>query len=247
MNQQASDLPRSVQTITRFRGLIGLVTLLGAFGGVIFGALNPPTVSTSQTLVMFTAPTCPAAAICGGPIFSPGYVKAMLLKEYPIGVQVKSGADGVVSISVAAGTAARAEIIAYKAANSFITDTGSISFIGEHASAQVLRPATIATGTTPPKRLAGDALLGAVAGVLLGTIAALAGGQTIIDPPALPRGAGARVGDPGSGQPGAGQPGAGQPRTGWPGAGWPAGNEPRGRTLTQLAQEYAERTPPFGG
>jgi hypothetical protein len=118
----------------------------------------------------------------------------------------------------------------------------SISFIGEHASAQVLRPATTATGTTLPKRLAGDALLGAVAGVLLGTIAALAGGQTIIDPPALPRGAGARVGDPGSGQPGTGWPG-----TGWPGAGQPTGNEPRGRTLTQLAQEYAERTPPFGG
>jgi hypothetical protein len=241
MNQQASDLPRSVQIIGRFRGLIGLVTLLGAFGGFIFGALNPP-VSTSQTLVVFSAPACPAGAICGGPMFSPGYFKAMVLKEYPIGVQIKPGANGMVSISVAAGSAARAQALAIKAANSYISDTGSTSYMGEHASAQVLRPTTSATGTTPPKRLIADALLGAVAGLLLGTVAALAGGQTIIDPPALPREAGARVGDRESGQPTASQFSAGPRR-----AGPPTGSESPGRTLTQLAREYVEQTPPFVG
>ncbi len=52
MSQQASDLPRSVQIIGRYRGLIGLVALLGALVGVVFAALNPPA-STSQTLVVF--------------------------------------------------------------------------------------------------------------------------------------------------------------------------------------------------
>ena len=37
MNQQASDLPRSVQIIGRYRSLIGLVALLGALVGVVFG------------------------------------------------------------------------------------------------------------------------------------------------------------------------------------------------------------------
>ena len=199
MNQQASDLPRSVQIIGRYRSLIGLVALLGALVGVVFAALNPPA-STSQTLVVFTAPTCPAGAICGGPMFSPGYIEARLLKQFPSGVQVKPVTGDVVSISVAAGTAARAEAIAQAAAHSYIADAGSLSYLGEHASAQILQPATSATGTTPLKQVAGDALLGAVLGALLGIIAALAGSQTIIDPPTLPRGLDVGAGDRGAGQ-----------------------------------------------
>jgi len=110
MNQQASDLPRSVQIIGRYWGLIGLVALLGALVGVVFAALNPPA-SSSRTLVVFEAPTCPAGAICGGPMFSPAFIEAMLLKQFPSGVQVKPVTGDVVSISVAGGTAAQAEAI----------------------------------------------------------------------------------------------------------------------------------------
>jgi hypothetical protein len=220
MSQQASDLPRSVQIIGRYRALIGLVVLLGAFAGIVFGALNPPT-STSRALVVFTAPTCPDGAICGGPMFSPGYFQAMVLKEFPGGVQVKPVAGGVVSISVAAGTAARAEALANAAARRYIADTGSVTYMGEHATAQILQPATTTvTGMTPLKQLAGDALAGAALGALLGIIAALAGAQTIIDPPTLPREVGVTDRETG-------------PQTG-------------GLTLQQLAREYAERTPAPG-
>ena len=196
MNQQASDPPRSVQIIGRYRTLIGLVALLGALVGVIFAALNPPA-SSSEALVVFTAPTCPAGAICGGAMFSPAYVEAMLLKEFPTGVQVKPVAGDVVSISVAAGTTAQAEAIADAAA----ADAGSVSYLGEHASLQILQPPTSATVTTPFKQVAGDALLGAVLGALLGIIAALAGSQTIIDSPALPRELDVGAGGLGAGQP----------------------------------------------
>jgi len=112
MNQQASDLPRSVQIIGRYWSLIGLAALLGALVGVVFAALNPPA-SNGQTLLVFSAPTCPAApgTICGSPTFSPGYFDAMLLKQFPSGVQVKPVTGDVVSISVAGGTAAQAEAI----------------------------------------------------------------------------------------------------------------------------------------
>ena len=110
MNQQAPDLPRSVQIIGRYRGLIGFVALLGALAGVLFAAFNPPA-SSSQTLVVFTAPTCPGGGRCGGPMFSPVFIEAMLLKQFPSGVQVKPVTGDVVSISVAGGTAAQAEAI----------------------------------------------------------------------------------------------------------------------------------------
>ena len=104
-----------------------------------------------------------------------------------------------------------------------------MSYLGEYASVRILQPATGATVTTPFKQVAGDALLGAVLGALLGIIAALAGAQTVIDPPTLPREAGVSDG-----------------RTGQP-----TGYAPGGLTLQQLAREYAERSgvpgSPLGG
>src|ERR1700722_16963553 len=113
MNQQAPDLPRSVQIVARYRGLIGLVALLGALAGIIFAALTPPA-SSSQAMVAFTAPTCPggAGAICGGHAFSSVYLQAMLLRQFPSGVQVPPAAGNVVSIRVAAGTIVQAEAVA---------------------------------------------------------------------------------------------------------------------------------------
>jgi len=200
MNQQAPDLPRFVQIIGRYRSLIGLVALLGALVGVLFAALNPPA-SSSQTLVVFTAPTCPAGGICGGPAFSPAFIEPMLLKQFPNGVQVKPVTGDVVSISVAAGTAARAELIANAAARSYIVDAGALPYMGEYASAQILQPATSAAAPTPLKQVVGDALLGAVLGALLGIIAALAGSQTIIDSPTLSRGLDVGAGGREAGQP----------------------------------------------
>jgi hypothetical protein len=201
MSQQASDLPRSVQIIGRYWSLIGLAALLGALVGVVFAALNPPA-SSSQTLVVFSAPTCQAGAICGGPMFSPAFIEAMLLKQFPNGVQVKPVTGDVVSISVAAGTAARAEAIDQAAARSYIVDAGALPYMREYASAQILQSATSAAATTTPlKQVAGDALLGAVLGALLGIIAALAGSQTIIDSPTLPRGLDVGAGDRGAGEP----------------------------------------------
>jgi hypothetical protein len=190
MNQQTSDLPRSVQIIGRFRTLIGVMAVLGLLGGAAFAALNSP-VAASRALVLFTAPSCPDGAICGGPAFSPGYIQARLLKVFAGEVQIEPVTGNVLSVSASAGTAAQAEAAAEAAARAYVADVGSLSYLGENVSARILEPATTATGTTPPKRLLGDALLGALFGALVGLIAALAGGQTIIDPVALPERPGA--------------------------------------------------------
>jgi hypothetical protein len=191
MSEQVPDLPRSVQVIGRYRILVAFVAVLGFLGGIVFGALNPP-VSGSKALVVFTAPSCPGGggAICGGPMFSPAYIQARVLKTLPSGVQIKPVTGNVLSVSVVAGTRAQALATAEAAARSFVAEAGSLSYMGEQPSAQIIQPATRATGTTTPKQLLGDGLLGAVVGLLIGIIAALAGGQTSIDPVALPGGRG---------------------------------------------------------
>ena len=189
MSEQVPDLPRSVQVIGRYRILVAFMAVLGFLGGIVFGALNPP-VSGSKALVVFAAPSCPAGAICGGPMFSPAYIQVRVLKTFPRGVQVKPVTGNVLSVSVVAGTPAQAQATAEAAARAFVADAGSLSYLGEQPSAQIIQPATRTTGTTTPKQLLGDGLLGGVIGLLIGIIAALAGGQTSIDPVALPRGRG---------------------------------------------------------
>lgn len=187
MSQQASDLPRSIQIIGRYRTLIGFLAVLGLLGGAAFAALNPPK-SASEALVTFAAPSCPAGAVCGGPAFSPGYIQAGVLKAVPDGDTIVFVKGNIVAFSATAGTAAQAEAAANAAARSYIVYAGSLEYLGEHPSATLLQPASEAAGTTPPKQIFGEALLGAVFGALVGIIAALAAGQATIDPPTVPQG-----------------------------------------------------------
>ena len=190
MNQQASDVPKFVQILRRYRALIGLMAALGLLAGAIFAVLNPP-VFTSQALVIFPASDCPAGAICGGPLFAPNrsdYIGAKLLQTLPSGVQIKPVAANGLWVSATAGTAAQAEAATSAAARSYLAYAESLSFSGEQAAAQILEPATSATGTPPLTRLRVDLLLGAIFGALLGVIAALGGSGAAIDTPTVPPG-----------------------------------------------------------
>jgi hypothetical protein len=193
MNQQASDLPRSVRILGRFKILIGFLAGLGLIAGAVFGALNPPA-SSSEAMLVFAAPSCPQGAICGGPMFSPGYVEAQLAGTLPAGVQIRVVKGNVLSVTVTGQTAAVGQALANAAANAYIADTVSLSYLGDHPSAKLTQSATTASAPISPKRLFDDALLGAVCGLLVGVIAALAGGQTMIDPVTLPRGPGVGAG-----------------------------------------------------
>ena len=223
MSQQESNLPRSLQTLGRFKLLIGCLAALGALGGLLFAAINPVASTTSQAQVSFTAPSwsCPPGAICGTPIFEPGYVQGKLVKMYPNGVQIKVMPGNVISVTVNGNTAA-AQAMANAVAQTYATEAGSLTYMGEQPSVTVTQQAGIATVLASPKRLFNDALLGAVAGLLVGLIAALAGGQTMIDPVTLPR----------------------QPRAGGVsgGAGRGSGYGSSGFSLQQLAADQVARS-----
>jgi hypothetical protein len=221
MSQQAADLPRSVQIIGRHRTLVGIMAVLGLLVGVVFAALTP-SVFTSKALFQVGEPGCPGGSICGGPAFSSGDIQPRLPSAFPDGVQVKLVTGNVVSVSASAGTAAQAEA----ALDSYLGIVGmsaptSMSYQGEQVSAQLLEPPTAATGTAPTQRLYGDALLGAVFGVLLGIIVALAGSRTTIDPLTAPQGFGAGEEDKAVGR--------------------ETEYAPTGAWLQQLAREHVER------
>jgi hypothetical protein len=190
MSQQASDVPRFVQILGRYQALIGIMVLLGLLGGAVFAALNPPTF-TSQALVVFPASSCPAGAICGGPMFAPNRpvsLRATLLKSLPSGVQLKPIAANGLLVSTTAGTAAQAEAATDAAARTYLAYAESLSYPGEQVPAYIQEPTTRATGTPPLIRLREDLLLGAVFGALLGIVAALAGSGSTIDTLTAPPG-----------------------------------------------------------
>jgi len=187
VDQQAPDLPRFVQVIGRYRALIFFVAALGLLTGTVFAVLNPPGGVTTER-VAFAPPSCPAGAICGGPAFSNAQIRASVLEIFPSGVKITSMPGDVVSVTVIAGTPVRAEATAHAVARDYIADAGSLSYMGEQPSAQVLGPATTATGRTSFRSVENGALLGLVFGGLLGLIMALAGARTTIDSLPAPRG-----------------------------------------------------------
>jgi hypothetical protein len=231
MSQQTSGLSRFGQIIERYRILIGLMALLGGLAGAVFAALHPPG-ATSRAQVAFTAPSCPAeGAICGGPMFSPKYILAGVLKELPNGVQIELVNGSVMSVSATAGTVAQAEANADAVVHIYIAYVGSLNYLGEQPSARVLEPATAAAWTTPPKQVFGDALLGAVFGALAGVITALASSRSTIEPVALPQGSGV----------GGSYSGTEQESGSYWGAGQENGPARTQIPLQQLAQEHMER------
>ena len=179
MSQQASDVPRFVQIIGRYSTLVALMALLGLLGGAVFAALNPP-VFTSRALVLMAPPSCPQGAICGGPSFSPGSRGARLAQSLPGRVQAKFLPGNYLWVTARAGTPAQAEATAEAAAISYLSYEVSAGYPG-WPTARILQPAMSASGTAPLTVLRDDALLGAAAGLLLGVIAALAGGGSTID------------------------------------------------------------------
>jgi hypothetical protein len=208
MNQQESNLPRSIQILGRFKLLIGCMVGLGVLGGLAFAAFTPTASTSSQALVTFTAPSwsCPQGAICGTPVFGPGYVQGQLIKVVPAGVQIKVLPGNVVSVTATGVTAVQAQKMANVVAWAYASQAGSLSYMGVQPSVTVTHPAGIGSVAASPKQLFNDALLGAVAGLLLGVIAALAGGQTMIDPVTMPRGpAGGEGGEGGGSAAGSGE------------------------------------------
>jgi capsular polysaccharide biosynthesis protein len=190
------DLRRSLQIVRRHKILVGIVLALGLVTGGVYAALHPPTL-TSTALVLLPqsgpAATSGAQAAANGaadpytitqeviagsnPVLSgalPDVRPAMSLTELHHEVKIGSLTPYIISIIAQGKVAADTEATANAVARSYIHYIGSPNGPGGQVSAQLLQPATSATGPNPLKQIIIYALLGAIAGALIGSVIALA-------------------------------------------------------------------------
>ena len=193
MSQKALDLRRSIQIVRRRRILVGIVVALGILGGVAYTVVKP-VMFTSTALIALTPPVStaqPTTTTSGTDPYTatqevvagsnqvlvgalPDVRPAMSLIELRQDVQVASPVTDIISVSAKGKNAADAEATANAVAGSYILYVSSSHSAVGRVQAQLLEPATNATRPKPIERMIEFALLGGVAGALIGIIVALA-------------------------------------------------------------------------
>jgi capsular polysaccharide biosynthesis protein len=193
MSQKALDLRRSMQIVRRRRVLVGILVALGILGGVAYTVVKSA-MFTSTALIALTPPAQPAATVSGTDPFTatqeivagsnqvlvdalPDVRPAMSLTGLRLDVQVTSPATDIISVSAKGKNAADAEATANAVADSYVAYVSSSHSAVGRVQAQVLELATNATRPKPIERMIEFALLGGVAGALIGIIVALAIGR----------------------------------------------------------------------
>lgn len=184
MSEQALDLRGSIRIVRRHKILVATATMVGLAAGVVFTLLRPPMLA-SETLVVL--PTSAARYITTQVVVAdsdPVLTGAMRrldrhtsLQALQSHVRVTSLSPTIISISANGKTAAEAEDTANAVANSYIAYLSSVKNSSIQMQAHVLEPAVSATGTSRHRRTAVYGLLGALAGLLVGAIIAVAIGR----------------------------------------------------------------------
>jgi capsular polysaccharide biosynthesis protein len=198
MSQQALDLRRSVQVVRRHKLLVGIVVVLGIAGGAAYAVHKPPML-TSTALVALQEPASAQQANSStttGGIDTFTATQQIVAGSYPVlvdalpdvrpamsfdqlrhNVQVGSLSSGIISVNAKGKNAADAEATANAVANSYVRYVSSPHSAVGHIQAQLLESASVATGTAPINQTIVYALLGGLAGALIGVIVALAVGR----------------------------------------------------------------------
>jgi capsular polysaccharide biosynthesis protein len=180
MSEQALDLRRSVQIVRRHKILVGVFVLLGLLAGVGYAVLKPPMMSSSALVGLppSTHDTATQVVIAGSnPVLAQALrsihpaVPLLTLRDR---IQVRSVTGNILSISAQGKTAAEAEGTANAVANSYVAYVKTSKSAAGTVQAHMLESATTATGTSLLTRLLVVAGIGALAGLLIGTIVALA-------------------------------------------------------------------------
>jgi capsular polysaccharide biosynthesis protein len=197
MSEQALDLRRSAQILRRHKILVGIVVILGALAGGVYAVINPPLLTSTALVILPQSSQAQqgAAVIIDGaadpytitqqvimtsnivlhgalPRVRPARSVNKLRRDIQVGILTPY----VMSVSAQGKVASDAEATANAVARSYISYVGSASSPIGRVPAQLLEPATSATGA-PPRPILVHILAGAIAGMLIGVIIALAIGR----------------------------------------------------------------------
>jgi capsular polysaccharide biosynthesis protein len=180
MSEQALNLRRSMRIVRRHKVLVGSCMALGVLAGVGYVVLKPPLV-TSNALVGLpatTRDTSTQVVIAGSnPVLAAALRTihpAVPLPTLRNRIQVKSLTQNILSISAQGKTAAEAEGAANAVAKSYVATVNTSKSAVGTVQAHMLQPATAATKGSLVAHLLILGGLGALAGFLIGAIAALA-------------------------------------------------------------------------
>ena len=196
MSQQNLDLRTSIRIVRRRKRLFGGVVVLGLLGGAAYGFLNPPLVSSTALVVVAGNPQAIPAANPGtvntslatqvliaesAPVLAAAlpYVNPPMASAQALEGQVSVAAVGtsdILSISATGKTVGQANDIANAVANSYVTYVTNSTNPAVHVVAKVVEPAAAAAPKLP-EHLAIYAILGALAGAIIGLVACLATGR----------------------------------------------------------------------
>jgi hypothetical protein len=177
MSQSAAELRSSQQVPRRYGILIGAAVAAGLLTGGVAATFGPATVSsTAQVGLPLTSLTqADSVALAESNLVMVNALNSgTSLGTLRAGVQVTSPTSGVLSVTARAGTAVQAEVTANAVAESYIGYSDAFGSPAGHIPADMLKPATSASGMTLDMRLLVGALLGAASGLMIGVIAALA-------------------------------------------------------------------------
>jgi capsular polysaccharide biosynthesis protein len=202
MSQQALDLRRSMQLARQHKVLMATFIVLGILGGAAYAYLKPPMVSSTALVALPTSGSVQLAPTAGGasgtssgtdPFTStqevvadsyrvllhalPALHPAMSITELRRDVQVSSPSADIISVTAKAKNAASAEATANAVAASYINYVRSSGSAVGRVQAHLLAPASTATVPSRAEHLIVFALLGGLAGALIGFIVALAIGR----------------------------------------------------------------------
>jgi capsular polysaccharide biosynthesis protein len=197
MSQQALDLGRSIRIVRRHRVLVVVVVALAILGGAAYAVLKPPMVTSTALVALPTSQNSQSAATTTGgtdpftatqevvaasyQVLSsalPDVRPAMSLTELHHNIQVASPSPDIISVTAQGKNAADAEATANAVANSYVSYVNSSHSAVGHITAQLLEPATSASGPARTSRIITYALVGGLVGVLIGVIVALTIGRS---------------------------------------------------------------------
>jgi capsular polysaccharide biosynthesis protein len=196
MSEKALDLRGSVQIVRRRKWLVSAVTALGLLAGGAYSTLRPPLLTSTALIVLPQSAQAAASAaaastnaspdiytatetviVRSAPVLSaalPSVRPAMSLEALRADIHVNSPTGYIISVSAKSKLAADAEATANAVANSYIAYVNSPNSPIPQVTARTLQPATSASGINRWLALALTALIGALAGAVIGVIAALA-------------------------------------------------------------------------
>jgi capsular polysaccharide biosynthesis protein len=180
MSEQALDLRRSMQIVRRHKILVGAFLLVGLLAGAGYAVLKPPMI-TSTALVGLPPTTRDTSTQVVIAASSPVLTLALrsIHPAVPLltlhsRIETKSVTSNILSVTAQGKTAAEAEGAANAVANGYVTYVRNKQSAAGTVQAHVLERATSATGPSMIDNLLLMGAIGALAGLLIGAIVALA-------------------------------------------------------------------------